>query len=209
MPHVVAEPPPSWIAAEVTAPPIAEGTGAKVVAWRAWRAAKDETARDPTFVRACIATAIPGWVEDMRPATEMRMVGIVASTAERLANAPIEARNEGGMLLLYAAGTHGQSGRLGVSRAFLGFDEAHLYTCFAMCVAKTPSADAVACDANAEHAVLEGSTPPPHPGLALSAVTWGIHHPRETATTAAVLTLLGGVLAITTRRRPRAGKTRT
>jgi hypothetical protein len=200
IPSVVAEPPSSsWTEAAAVAPPsIAEGSGASVVQWSALR---DGRAPEATLVTACIAATIPGWVEDMRPAIEARATGIVASTAERLARAPIEAREEDGVLVLRSSSA--REGRLGTARTFLGFDEDRVFTCFAACVTDAPVRGAVACDAAVGGARLEGSLGPPRPGLALRAVTWAVHHPRETAAAGAVLTIAFGVLAVTTRRRPR------
>jgi hypothetical protein len=51
---------------------------------------------------------------------------------------------------------------------------------------------------------LESSGPPPAPGVGLRALTWGIHHPNETATILAGALGLAAILAVVTRRKPRA-----
>lgn len=197
MPFVAAAPPAAWAVADVAPPEVAPSSGARVTQWSVMRGAGEAT-----FVAACVATPIPGWVEDMRPAVEARSVGLVASTAQRLAKGPIEASDRDGLFVIRRAGA-AAPGDLGTARTFLGFDDANVFTCYAACVATSAGATR-ACDATVKDARLERSGPPPHPSMALSAVTFCVHHPRETAGVVATLTTAFGVLAIVTRRRPRA-----
>jgi hypothetical protein len=209
-PSVLAEPPPGWAAVDVPRPEISHDASAAITQWTATRS----PAGDATLLAACLSAPIPGWVEDMRAPIEARNVGVMAATAQRLAGVPVEARPDGHVLVLRAAGAP-DAPRLGAARTFIGFDAERVSTCFAICAARSeggaraldrgaPPRAALACDASIDAARLEGSAAPPRPGLALRAVTWTVHHPAPVATASAVLVACASVLAVALRRRPRA-----
>lgn len=197
-PVVVAEAPPAWVAADVARPAIAESSGASWSSWSASRAPDDGAA----MVAACVAAPVPGWVDDMRPAFAARTVALAGATAERIVGFPVEASDAGERLALHPVGR--AEPVLGAARTFLGFDDAHAATCFVVCAARRePNAASTACNEVVMRARLEGGGPPPRPGVALRAVTWAVHNPRPTALAFGVTTVLAGVLAVATRRKPR------
>jgi hypothetical protein len=177
-PSVAVVPPAGWSAAELAPPVLAGGADARVVHWSAF-AAPDGRAR---LLAGCVATPIPGWVEDMRPAVEARARGLADGSADRLVGGDAAA----------------------LTRTFLGFTRTEVVTCFATCAApKSTSPPVRACDGAVEAARLEGGAAPPPAGLALGTVTWGVHHPRAAVAGGALATFLVAVVAVAARRRPR------
>jgi hypothetical protein len=167
-----------WPRMGVEAPPLAGGAGAAFTQWDVSRAEAGEA-----MVAACVATPIPGWVDDMRPAVDAKNATLMNVSAERVMGAPLDAQN-------------------GVSHAFVGWDEGVVVTCFAVCGAREPRPHR-ACDEAVRAASLEGAMGPPAPGIVLGAVTWGVHHPQSAVTWGAALVVALGVIAVISRRRPR------
>lgn len=215
-PQVAAVIPTGWLPADIERPNIAESSGARYTQWEASRSARD----DVGLVMGCVATPIPGWVEDMRPAVEGRTVALAGASASKLTGGPVDARAaDDGTLVLRAASD--LSGPLvGRARTFIGFDESHVLTCFVSCTATSgvplrqePAALAAregvgldvasTCASIVSGATLEGALPPPGPGVALRAATWAVHHPRPTALVGLGLVVMVGILAVVLRRRPR------
>ncbi len=178
-PSVAAEPPAGWLTAELARPPFASGSTAAVTQWTAWRA---PAGGGEALLLACVATPVPGWVEDMRPAVEARVKGLAGASADRLAGGDAAAH----------------------TRTFVGWTAGDVVTCFATCAApKATAHGARACDASVDAARFEGSAAPPSPGLALGALTWAVHHPATTVLWGGVFVFLLAVVAVLTRRRPR------
>ncbi len=199
-PSVAVEPPAGWIAADVDRPALGGGSGATLTQWSAVASAEGDV-----LLLGCVATPIPGWVEDMRPSVQGRTIGFAASSGEKIVGAPIASHDEGGRLLLRLAGTSDEAPRVGVARTFMGWNGDRVVTCFVACARPfaSKSVGPRACDANVDAARLVGGTDPPPPGLTLSAVTWGVHHPSLTVLWAGVVTFFVGVIAVVSRRRPR------
>lgn len=145
-------------------------------------------------MHGCVATAIPGWVEDMRPAIEGRTVALAGAAAEKLVGAPVDLRKEGDAFELRRADAVAGPAT-GRARTWVAFDERAVVTCFA--VADGAAARVV------DGARLEGGTPPPAPGLALAGVTWAVHHPRPFAYGASATLAVVAALLVVTRPRPR------
>lgn len=189
-------------------PPIAESSGAEWTSFQAWKDAAGST----TILAGCVATPIPGWVEDMRPAVEGRTIALAGAACRRATHEPIETRAADGALILHRVAPSGMDASanrapevLGIAKTFIGFDDSsRVVTCFAGCVTKSidtrPSAP---CDAAIRGAVLEGDRPPPRPSWLLEGVTWSIHHPRPFVATGAAIVSAIALLAIVSRRRPR------
>ena len=194
-PHVAAEAPSAWVATDVARPPLAESSGASWSSWNAWRSGE----KDATLVTGCFAAPVPGWVEDMRPAFNGRVVSLAGATGAQISGFAVETFPEGEALGLRAAGG---GPTVGFTRTFLGFGGTNVHSCFVVC-AGTNAAPPV-CNEVVVRTRLVGGDAPPQPGLALSTVTWAVHHPSTTATGFAAVVVLGAVLAITTRRKPRA-----
>ena len=135
----------------------------------------------------------------MRHAFDARVVSLAGATAAEITGFAVEAFPEGDVLGLRAAGG---GPTVGFTRTFVGFGGPNAHSCFVECAA--PNAAPPACTEVVVRTRLVGGDAPPQPGLALSTVTWAVHHPSTTATTFAVVTLLGALLAIATRRKPRA-----
>lgn len=202
-PHVVVRPPAGWVNAELDRPTIAESSGAAYSEWTAWRTDAPADALGERLVHACVATPIPGWVEDMRPAVEARTHGLTSAQANMITGAPAELRGSGGEVLEIRRAGESNGPALGRARTFVGFDGSHVFTCFAVCARKGPGPADDACGRSVTEARLEGSLEPPRPGTFLRGATWAVHHPRAAALGGAGLILALGILAITARRRPR------
>jgi hypothetical protein len=205
-PSVALEPPVGWAdaSAEIAQPPIAAGSGAALTQWGASRS----PAGDQVLVAACVATPIPGWVEDLRPSVVARTTAFTAAAAERVIGVPIELREADGRFLVATAGAPDGSPRLGSARTFLGFGEGSVVTCFALCAARGATREAApspprACEGSVVGARLEGDAAPPPPGAGLRGVTWAVHNPRRTAAWAGAIVVALGALAVASRRRPR------
>jgi hypothetical protein len=200
-PRVLAEPPAGWRPTDrVVRPRIAESAGARLLDWEA----TEPAGKSAAFVRGCVATPIPGWVDDMAPAVEARGVALAGAVAEGITGRPMDARAEPAPhLFALRAASHLAGPVLGHARTFLGFDDSRVFTCFAVCAREVAEAEAPACEASATEARLEGSAPPPSPGLGLRTATWAVHHPRPAALGAGLLVIGCSILAIALRRRPR------
>lgn len=208
-PQVALAPPPAFvesafvdIASELGPPPLSGGAGARFTQWSAHR----QTLTGDVLLTACIATPIPGWVDDMRPIVEGRTAGIMNAAAARVVGVPVETREESGHFVVRAAGAPVDTPRVGLARTFLGWDASDVVTCFAACATPKVTARAGAargCDAAVLGAHLEGSKDPPPPGVALSALTWGVHHPSSAVTWALSVAFALGVVAVACRKRQR------
>ncbi|MBS2016617.1 MAG: hypothetical protein JST00_27285 [Deltaproteobacteria bacterium] len=203
-PHVEAEAPASWAAAEIAQPPLAQGSGARFSQWEVRRSPGGEH----TLVRACVETPIPGWVEDMKTAVEARGQGVAMATAERTSGAPAERRDEGEWSSLRAMGAPASSPPMGALRTFLAFDDQEVATCFAVCTSTRAAEGAGAefaspCASVVAAARVIGGTPPPPPGLLIGASHWAVHHPTHAAAGAGLAVFVLGLLAVVLRRKPR------
>lgn len=200
-----AAPPPGWVGASVAQPPIGAGSGATFTQWLAWRA----PSANETLLVGCVATPIPGWVEDMRPTVDFRTVSLMNASTERVVGVPVETRDATGHFSLRPVGAPEDAPRVGIGRTFVGWSEHEVVTCFATCAvpqgaAAAPAPSTVrACDASVLRARLEGSRAPPPPGLVLGAATWAVHHPSTAVAWGAVLVIALGTMAVALRRRPR------
>lgn len=183
--------------AEITPPKISDSAGAELTQFVSFRD------RASSITYGCVATSIPGWVEDMRQAVEGRTVALAGASAALAADHPIDARpnGHGGFDLrdVRQLGAGKDAPVIGNAKTFVGFDAKRVHTCFATCIGPEEGGCRDAVDA----ARLEGSAPPPDPGLALASVTWAVHHPRPFALGAGVVLVALGVLAVVLRRRPR------
>lgn len=205
---VSAETPPGWVEAapEVARPVLGTGSGSVITQWKAWRSPSG----GETLLVGCVATPIPGWVDEMRPAIDARTRSLVSTSAERVFGVPVESREhptERAQLVLRAAGAPEDAPPLGLGRPFVGWGAHDVATCFAVCgttrTAPLLHAAARGCEWSVSGAHLEGGTEPPPPGVLLGAVTWAVHHPVPTVTWGGVLAFAAGAVAVAFRRRPR------
>lgn len=189
----------------VEPPAIAASSGARLVGFRPLRGPGGAV-----FASGCVATSIPGWVDDMRAPIEARTVALVGAASERLRGAPIDVgtdeldRPAPTAHVLARAHVLRLASRLeeppiGSARSFVGFDDGAVLTCFATCVAEDPAL----CSGATRASRLVGSTPAPAPGVALRGVDWAVHHPRDTAVGGGLTIVALGILAVITRRKTR------
>lgn len=200
-PQVVVPAPASrWGDAEVPPPKISDSAGAEITQFHALRT--PGTGAHSTLTFGCVATPIPGWVEeDMRPAVEGRTVALAGASAALAAEHPIDARPDGHGGFELRDVRHLDAAPIGNARTFVGFDARRVHTCFATCIHH--GSDVEGCRAAVDAARLEGSSPPPSPGIALAGVHWAVHHPRPFAAASGLLLVTVGILAVVLRRRPR------
>ncbi|HVJ91063.1 MAG TPA: hypothetical protein VM580_14770, partial [Labilithrix sp.] len=131
-PRVETEAPPGWAATALEKPAIAESSGAAFSTWSAARSPDGDAA----LVAGCVATPIPGWVEDMRPAVEGRTVALAGASAASIAGAPVDARQDEHGILALRAGKNLSGPVIGYANTFVGFDNSRVFTCFAVCATK-------------------------------------------------------------------------
>ncbi len=201
-PSVATEPPPGWVVADVAQPAIGGGSGATFTQWNASRS----LATGDVLLLGCVATPIPGWVEDMRPSVQARTTSLMAASTERIVGSQVETSEDTLALALRPVGAPRGTPPVGSARTFVGWDAHAVVTCFAVCARPAASSCGTAsreCDASVVNARLVGGTVAPPPGLALGALTWAVHHPTKTVAFASVVTFAVGVLAVLLRRRPR------
>jgi hypothetical protein len=207
VPSVATEPPTGFIdaATEVAQPSIGGRDSPSGSVFTQWDASRSPTTKQ-TLLLGCVATPIPGWVEDMRPTVDARTISLLNASAERVVGVPVETRDTAGHFSLRPVGAPEGAAFVGIGRTFVGFGEHDVVTCFAACV--VPKAAALgtapgACDASVLAARLEGDRAPPPSGIVLGALTWAVHHPAAAVTWGGVLTFALGVVAVASRRRPR------
>lgn len=207
VPSVATEPPPGFIeaATAVAQPPIGGRDSPTGSVFTQWDASRSPVTKQ-TLLLGCVATPIPGWVDDMRPTVEARTLALLDASAERAVGVPVETRSTSGHLSLRTVGAPEGAPFVGIARTFVGFGQHDVMTCFAACVVPRDSADASsprACDRSVLSAHLDGDRAPPPSGIVLGALTWAVHHPATAVTWAGVLTFALGVVAVASRRRPR------
>lgn len=195
-PHVAIDSLPGASATEVEKPPVTEGSGAAFTQWSASRSGEH------VVLAGCVATPLPGWVEEMRPVVEIRTFGFATAAASKITRAPLDPRPvPDGTAVLRLAQDGPTVGRL---KTFVGFDASHVFTCLAACARTDGHADeGETCGRIVATARLEGSSPPPPPGLLLGSATWAVHHPRVAGLGMVAVLVLGAFLAVVLRRRPR------
>ena len=216
-PVIVADPPPGWVQTEIAPPRIAENAGAELTSFRAHRSADGREA----LVSGCVAVPIPGWVEDMRPAVEARTTALAGAATQRITGVPMDARvaaqpaADGASRFDLRAASDLAGPSIGIARTFVAFDASRVFSCFVTCALENHQANPgegdagpLGCASAVGAANLQGSHPPPTPGLLLRTATWAVHHPRPTALGGGLLLLLLSVAAVVGRRRPRAGASR-
>jgi hypothetical protein len=205
------QPPPGWVAVEIAQPKIAESAGAVMTQWKAHHAVDDSA----VMVSGCVATPIPGWVDDMAPAVEARTTALAGASAERITGYAVDASSRSdssgkARLFVLRPASDLSHAQIGLAQTFVGFDnESRVLTCFATCVvrsedrARKDTHSFADCESSVVGAQLVGGANPPAPGVALRSVTWAVHHPRPTAFGAALVLTTLGILAVVLRRRPR------
>lgn len=208
VPSVATEPPTGFIDAapdRVSQPSIGGRDSPSGSMFTQWDASRSPVTRQ-TLLLGCVATPIPGWVDDMRPTVEARTVSLLNASAERVVGVPVETRVAAGHFTLRPVGAAESAASVGIGRTFVGFGEHDVVTCFAACVvpkAAAPATVSRTCDASVLAARLVGDRAPPPSGVVLGALTWAVHHPGATVTWGGFLTFALGVVAVVSRRRPR------
>jgi hypothetical protein len=144
-------------------------------------------------------------VEEVRESDSTSGDPTAANQAAAVAKTEAEAGAEATAAAGAATETEGE-GRRVLERSFLAFPASQgVAGCFALCVGAVQAAPGVApCAPSVRAARVVGDLgPPPAAGWGIRALLLGVHHPREAVGLAVALSVLGGVVAIATRRRPR------
>jgi hypothetical protein len=172
--------------------------------WSVWGGPQGEDRA--RLVAACFATEAQAWAPEMDPLALEKLEGMAASTAVRVSGVgTMRSRSTGRGASLVEERLDGTGEAEGLLRAhlFLGFVATRQGTalrgCYALC------SGGAACEASVDDATLRGSyLQPPGPSLTLRALLAIVHHPACVGWTLAGLSCLLCVVAIATRRRPRA-----
>jgi hypothetical protein len=194
-------------------PDLASTPQVHILAWQAWApAAEPGTSAGPeSLVAACFTGETGWWTPEAEPVVLDRLGAVVSSTAVRVAGVGARrvasSEHVGASTREHIVGAGEAEGRL-VARTFLGFVDAGdgsagpLVGCFALCA--TDRTDLAACAPSVEEATIVASfVPAPQPTLAVRAIVAMAHHPSVTAASALTFSILAGVVALVTRRRPR------
>jgi len=159
-----------------------------------WRVDTDGPA---TLVGACFGGRAGAWLPEADEVALQKLASMTLSTALRAGvepnMRPVAEAREGSVRTQTLAGEGLRA------KTFLGFEPGGaVHGCFALCLRSA------SCEGAVDGSSLEGTlVEPPAPGLAGRALAWAVHHPRDAAATIAGVFVLGGILAILTRRRPR------
>jgi hypothetical protein len=199
--------PSGWVPAELSPPDLASAEQVHVLTWQAWRP-PGIPPEGPALVTACFAGRTSAWTPEAEPVVLERLGAVVSSTALRVSKVGqrrvASTEHLGAMTSERLEGVGDAADRL-VAKTFLGFVDAgdgspgSLAGCFALCTMDLP-----ACEPSVERAGVDAAfVAPPPPTLAVRAVVAMAHHPSLSAASALTLSLLAGVIAVATRRRPR------
>ena len=195
LPHMVADL-PAWEVLSLPKPGLGEGAD---VAYTSYEARRRDGA-SPTLVSGCVAAPVPGWVEDMRRPVEHRGMNLLVVSGQIATGEPVGTEGVPGQEGLFTLWSDGK--RVGTARLGLGFDdEPRVFTCWLVCANKDGNTGA--CDDVVRTARFDSGDPPPPPGVALSVVTWAVHHPRTAAPAAGAVVVVLGALAVVLRKKPR------
>jgi hypothetical protein len=202
--------PSGWTALSLPPPSLASAEQIRVLEWQAWAPASTEGAPpgSSALVAACFAGETSAWTPEAEPIVLERLGAVVSSTALQVARVGerrvVSTEHTGTSTRERIEGTGDAAGQI-AARTFLGFVDAGdgsaglLVGCFALC-----TKDLAACGPSVEGATVAAEfVPAPRPTLAVRAVVAMAHHPSITAASALTLSLLAGVVAVATRRRPR------
>ncbi len=197
--------PPGWEAVTLAPPDLSSTEQVELLYWQAWAPVAPPGLRPASLVAACFGSDTHAWTPEAEPIVLDRLGAVVSSTALRVAKVGgrrvVSTEHGAGSTSERIEGTGDAEGQL-VAKTFLGFVDPGkgLVGCFALCTAALPD-----CATSVDRAtVLADFVPAPAPTLAVRAVVAMAHHPSVTAEAALTFGLLAGVVAVVTRRRPRA-----
>jgi hypothetical protein len=210
-PHVVLAVPEGWTEAPLPAPDPSQTSGIRVLAWKAWApSAKggDAGSHPGSLVAGCFGADLGTWTPEAEPFVLERLGAMVSSTAIRatgVGECRVESTvHEGGFTTQRIVGA-GEAEHQLSARTFLGFVEGEhaasgrLVGCLALCASDLPH-----CERSVDGATVSAVfVPSPEPTLSVRAVVAMAHHPGTTLATALGGSLLLGLAAVLTRRRPR------
>ena len=204
--HVDVQAPAGWSPGALEPPDVSASPELALASWSAWRPAGDPSKGAPRLVTGCVFVQTSSYTAELEPIALGKIAELAASTALRVA--------EIGPLRVVASGRDGDivrearegdaTGPRVTEQSFLAFPrpERGVAGCFALCVA--PEGGPPACEASVRSARLAGDLgPPPAEGWGIRALLLAVHHPREAVGLAVALSVLGGFVAVATRRRPR------
>jgi hypothetical protein len=203
--RVVVSVPEGWVTAPLAPPDLSPTPDVRVLAWQAW--GPPGQGDRASLITACFGGEIHAWTDEAEPIALDRLRAVVSSTALRVARVGglriRSGEHAGSVTSERIDGTGDAEGAL-AARTFLGFVDAgdsagHLVGCFALCVRDLD------CQASVDRSTLEGAfVPSPRPTMAVRALVAMVHHPSATFGSMAILSCLLGVVALVTRKRPRA-----
>jgi hypothetical protein len=153
---------------------------------------------DALLVAACFSGYSGAWLPEADEIALQKLSQITLSTALRAGlettMRPIGEAREGPVR------TQTLDGEGMRAKTMLGFEEGGaVHGCFALCVRGGDTCRKAADGARLEGALVE----PPAPSLTLRAASYGVHHPAIALAALLFVCVLGAVIAIATRPRPR------
>lgn len=201
--------PKGWTAASLAPLDVSQTPAVSVLGWQAWRPPGSAPGDAAPLVTACFGGETHAWTDELEPFVLDHLRAAVSSTALRIARVGAlrvrSIEHTGRVTSERIDGAGEAEGEL-AARTFIGFADAgdapggRLVGCFALCVA-----DLRECRASIDGAAVEGTfVAAPRPTPAVSALLAVVHHPSATFGALAILSFLLGVIAVVTRKRPRA-----
>ncbi len=173
---------PSGFTSASVAPP--DLTQSPQLSLEQWDAARD--ANGNSLIWACVSAETSVWNADATELAQDKLAELASKYAAKTMHG-VRASRDGRDRTL--ASDDAQA----TARTMLAFTADRAHACFVTCTAP-PCAGAV------ENANVSGPTvDPPHPGLALGALSYAVHHPHQALAGFGGLVVLAATLAIATR----------
>jgi len=149
-----------------------------------WESARDGSGA--TLVWGCIGADVSAWNADATELAQDKLVELASKTPGKALHA-VRTSADGRQRALASEDS------LATARTLLAFTPDRAHACIAACTAPECT------DAVARATIAGGTVDPPAPGLALSTLSYAVHHPHQALAGLGGLLFLAAALAIATR----------